>query len=161
MNQIGFGGGCHWCTEAVFQSLRGVLKVEQGWIASTPPNDVLSEAVLVTYNEEIELHDLVEIHLLTHSSANDHSMRSKYRSAIYYFNNSDADLIKATIRNLSLKNDLHYITQALPFDRFELNAESFLNYYQRNKTAPFCETYIHPKLTLIKEKFASKARANF
>ena len=36
--KIGFGGGCHWCTEAVFQSLKGVAKVQQGWIASTEEN---------------------------------------------------------------------------------------------------------------------------
>ena len=48
--KIGFGGGCHWCTEAVFQSLRGVTEVEQGFIKSHAPHDRYSEAVVVTYH---------------------------------------------------------------------------------------------------------------
>ncbi|WP_410479487.1 peptide-methionine (S)-S-oxide reductase [Pedobacter agri] len=43
---IGFGGSCHWCTEAIFQSLIGVEKVDQGWIGSKRPNQELSEAAL-------------------------------------------------------------------------------------------------------------------
>ena len=59
--RIGFGGGCHWCTEAVFQSLRGISKVEQGWIRSTPPHEKFSEAVIVTYDPKVmSLETLIE-----------------------------------------------------------------------------------------------------
>src|SRR3954451_12716902 len=85
-NKIGFGGGCHWCTEAVFLSLKGVEQVEQGWIASQPPYDAFSEAVVVTYDPlVITLTDLITIHLHTHASTSNHSMRQKYRSAVYWF----------------------------------------------------------------------------
>ena len=63
LTQIGFGGGCHWCTEAVFASLKGVDRVEQGWIASYGDAESFSEAVIVTFNEEqIPLKDLIQIH---------------------------------------------------------------------------------------------------
>ena len=86
ISKIGFGGGCHWCTEAVFQSLKGVAKVEQGWIASFDEYDSFSEAVIVYYNETvISLETLIDVHLYTHRSNSDHSMRKKYRSAVYTF----------------------------------------------------------------------------
>ncbi|MFV8270119.1 peptide-methionine (S)-S-oxide reductase [Flavobacterium sp. GT2N3] len=53
IKKVGFGGGCHWCTEAYFQSLKGVEIVEQGWISSKFPEDIFSEAVIVHYNPSV------------------------------------------------------------------------------------------------------------
>lgn len=90
--RIIFGGGCHWCTEAVFQSLKGVRTVEQGFISSYGGNDTFSEGVIVHYNAAvISPMDLTAIHLHTHQSTVDHSMRGKYRSAIYIFDEVDRD----------------------------------------------------------------------
>ncbi|KAA1246748.1 peptide-methionine (S)-S-oxide reductase [Aquimarina sp. RZ0] len=88
--KIGFGGGCHWCTEAVFQQLNGVTKVAQGYISSFDKNDYFSEAVIVSYDPQIiNLKDLIEIHLHTHNSTSNHSFRKKYRSAVYYFKENE------------------------------------------------------------------------
>ena len=88
--KIAFGGGCHWCTEAVFQQLKGVIRVEQGFVASVNEYQSFSEAVIVHFNPSIiPLKILVEIHLYTHKSTSNHSMRSKYRSAIYYFTDEE------------------------------------------------------------------------
>ncbi|MEM9076169.1 MAG: peptide-methionine (S)-S-oxide reductase [Bacteroidota bacterium] len=79
MDKIGLGGGCHWCTEAVFSSLNDVIRVEQGFISSNEES-AFSEAVIVHYDSNaISLKDLVGIHLYTHKSTSDHSMRAKYR----------------------------------------------------------------------------------
>ncbi len=103
LEKIGFGGGCHWCTEAVFQSLKGVEKVEQGWIASEGEASTLSEAVIVHFDtSQISLVLLIEIHLLTHESTSEHSMRKKYRSAIYYFD------VEQQVALNQLFNGLHY-----------------------------------------------------
>lgn len=76
LKKIGFGGGCHWCTEAVFQSLKGVKSVQQGWIASKNEHFEFSEAVIVDFDpSSIPLKVLIEIHLHTHKSTSEHSMR--------------------------------------------------------------------------------------
>ena len=146
IGKIGLGGGCHWCTEGVFQSLNGVTQVDQGWIKSSGPNSNPSEAVIVHFEPEmITLEVLIEIHLLTHSSSSNHSMRNKYRSAVYTFNEDQNELGSSIIARRK-QQDQSVITEVLPFVSFELNQEEFLNYYLTRKEAPFCQKFISPKL---------------
>ena len=154
--KIGFGGGCHWCTEGVFQSLIGIDEVKQGWITSYNENESLSEAVLITYNNDISIEDLIEIHLYTHASTSNHSFRKKYRSAIYVFNQKQKDLCEQIIERLQPDFDKKIITQVLFFNRFKLNKEEQLNYLYSKKNNSFCTTYIHPKLALLLNKFSNK-----
>ena len=100
-HETGFGGGCHWCTEAVFQSLRGIVRVRQGFIAADPPYDGFSEAVAVAWDPvRISLEDLVAVHLATHASTSMHKMRGKYRSAIYVHEPATAIAVRAAIERL-------------------------------------------------------------
>jgi len=150
--KIGFGGGCHWCTEAVFQSLNGVYKVEQGWIASTKIQSTFSEAVIVHFDpENISLTQLISVHLRTHSSASNHAMRKKYRSAIYYFSIPQEKESLAAIDQIQLKIPKSIITQVLPFVQFKPSPEQFQNYFKKNPKKEFCQRYIVPKLELINE----------
>jgi len=159
LKKVGFGGGCHWCTEAVFSALKGVETVEQGWIASCGDYSLFSEGVIVTYNaREISLDVLIEIHLHTHASSGNHSMRDKYRSAVYTFD--DIDLISIQMTIVDLQNDFEkpIITKVLPFSDFKLNREDSLNYYFSDPAKPFCENYINPKLKLLREQFSKLTR---
>lgn len=157
--KIGFGGGCHWCTEAVFQSLEGVTKVEQGWISSEGENEIFSEAVIVHFNTiEINLEILIEVHLLTHSSASSHTMRGKYRSAVYYFSDKQKKEANKIIVNLQANFEKRIITKAYPFIAFKTSPEKIQNYYLKNPNKPFCEKYINPKLALISMKFGKKTK---
>lgn len=152
-NKIGFGGGCHWCTEAYFQSLKGVLKVEQGWIASIAPNNVFSEGVIVYFNSDlISLDVLISIHLHTHASTKNHSFREKYRSAIYLFNQEMEDVKSLVSEN---QNDFEdaIITEVLPFEEFKLNIETQQNYYKKNRGSQFCRKYISPKLKHLEKEY--------
>lgn len=156
LQKIGLGGGCHWCTEAVFQSLHGVSAVQQGWISSDSPYNELSEGVAVSFNDEIiSLHTLIAVHLHTHSCTSIHSMRSKYRSAVYTFSAGQISEAAAAINILQRDFDLPIITMILPFRHFKLNNQSFLNYYYKNPKKPFCQTYINPKLKLLLQQFAA------
>lgn len=152
VQKIGLGGGCHWCTEAVFQSVEGVVKVEQGYIASRAPADTLSEAVIVHYlPKKVNLERLLEIHLHTHNSTSNHSFRNKYRSAIYFFSAEDEKSAKETLKKLQKDFKEKLVTQVLPFRKFEASRESIQNYYKKNPEAPFCKRYIEPKLKRLKE----------
>ena len=153
--KIALGGGCHWCTEAVFQALKGVTKVEQGYVASVEENTSFSEAVIIHFNEAvIGLSVLIEIHLHTHKSTSNHSMRDKYRSAIYYF--SEVQKNEATDILNGLKNTFEegIITEVLPFSEFKASREAIQNYYKKNPEKPFCKQFINPKLKLLVNKFS-------
>ena len=155
LTKIAFGGGCHWCTEAVFQTLVGVDKVAQGWVASTEKNNTFSEAVIVHFNvEKIALKTLIEIHLLTHKSTSNHSMRTKYRSAIYYFTHQQKENSLKIITELQVSFKEKIITKVLEFKGFKPNTVEFQNYYQSNPEKPFCKNYINPKLKFLLQRFS-------
>lgn len=156
ITKIALGGGCHWCTEAVFQSLKGVCKVEQGYAASINENKWFSEAVIVHFNEDkIGLNVLIEIHLHTHKCTSNHSMRSKYRSAVYAFTKQQELQSKLILKKLQNAFDKKIITQVFMFSKFEASREAIQNYYKKNPEKPFCKQFINPKLKLIAHQFSA------
>ncbi len=160
-NKIGFGGGCHWCTEAIFQSLIGVSKVEQGWISSKGDNESFSEGVIVHFDESIiELRTLIAIHLYTHSSTSNHSMRKKYRSAVYVFCEKQFELVEMAISNLRVEFEKPIVTQTLPFVSFKSNSENYQNYYLKNAGNQFCRNYIDPKFSILMQRFSKHFNQN-
>lgn len=154
METIGFGGGCHWCTEAVFQVLRGIDNVEQGFISSAPPNHALSEAVLVTFDPiQISLSVLTDIHLRTHASGSNHSMRGKYRSAIYVFDVAQRARTEKVLQELQCEFEEPRVTKVLDFAKFKPSEPRFQNYYATDEERPFCKTYIDPKLAYVRKMY--------
>lgn len=154
MVKIGFGGGCHWCTEAVFQALAGVTQVAQGFVSSAPPDEAFSEAVIVTYDPAvIALETLVEVHLRTHASTSRHKLRGKYRSAVYVFDEGSA--AAEILERLQSDFDEPLVTRVLPYRAFKPSDARFRNYYAENPARPFCRTYIDPKLDLLRTRFAA------
>lgn len=154
LEKIGMGGGCHWCTEAVFEALKGVHRVEQGFVSSTGKDDALSEAVIVYFDPTIiPLKILIEIHLYTHKSTSNHSMRSKYRSALYSFSNEQQEKAEGFLIELQPEFQEKLVTKVYSFKNFEPSPEPFQNYYSSNPERPFCQTYITPKLKLLLRQF--------
>ena len=157
--KVGMGGGCHWCTEAVFQSLRGVKNVKQGWVASFDSATAFSEAVIVEYDpKEIPLEVLVSIHLHTHKSTSAHPMRKKYRSAVYVYNEAQEIHVANILQLQQHLFDRPLVTQILRFSAFKPSRKEILNYYYSNPSKPFCKTYIAPKLRLLLTKFNTYTR---
>ena len=153
LNRVGLGGGCHWCTEAVFQALVGVVNVQSGWLASVDDPLAYSEGVIVSYEpNKIDLETLIDIHILTHSSSSNHSMREKYKSAIYCFSEAQLGEVSTilTCKNELLKNKL--IVKPVIYAGFKPVDEMYENYYQNNSEGQFCTRYIKPKLKKILEQ---------
>jgi len=157
--RIGFGGGCHWCTEAVFRSLRGVDSIQQGFIRSVPPNESDSEAVLLEFDPKIiPPKALLDIHLRTHASTSNHSFRRKYRSAVYVFDDNQAASIQQAMAELQAGFEVPLVTKVLPFSAFTASDERYHCYYEKQPMAEFCVRYIDPKLDLLKSQFAHHMR---
>ncbi|MAO11181.1 MAG: peptide methionine sulfoxide reductase [Flavobacteriaceae bacterium] len=159
--KIALGGGCHWCTEAVFQSLMGVERVEQGYVASTGNNNSFSEAVIVHFNtERISLKTLIEIHLHTHKSTSNHSLRKRYRSAIYYYTEKQKLQAIQHLKALQQGFGELIITKVLSFSAFKPSRESLHDYYKTNPERPFCKRFIDPKINLLLKKYANTLKKN-
>ena len=155
LQKVALGGGCHWCTEAVFQSLKGVYKVEQGFVAPLADEIEFSEGVLIHYDALcISLQELITVHLYTHASTKAHSMRHKYRSAIYVFSTDDSSKATDSIKEAQKDFPEKIITQVMNFGAFRLSKEEFWNYYYTNTQKPFCETHIAPKLSVLLKRFS-------
>ncbi len=154
-SRIAFGGGCHWCTEAVFKALKGVVIVEQGYITSIAPNDFFSEGVIVHYDQSIiSLPQLIEVHLFTHKSTSNHSFREMYRSAMYWYDKEQETAFAKAIQKLQPLFSKSIITEALPFMSFKPSRESITDYYSKHPNAPFCTRYIKPKLSFLNENYS-------
>lgn len=155
LSKLGFGGGCHWCTEAVFDHLAGVERVEQGWISSVGPDAAFSEAVIVHFHaDEISIDALTGVHLLTHSATNAHQLRGRYRSAIYTFSEDQSEACRYALDIWQKDFDRPLLTRVLPFVAFRESLPEHLDYYRNDPERPFCRRYIRPKLDLVEERFA-------
>ncbi len=159
LEQIGFGGGCHWCTEAVFQALRGIVSVDQGFAKSDPPHDTWSEVVDVTFDPgDIHLAVLIDIHLRTHSSMSQHKLRGKYRSAIYVHDPVQHGEVQSVLDALQPDFEAPFVTLVLSHRGFKPSPDQFRNYYDADPNRPFCRTYIDPKLTMLRQRFARQLK---
>ena len=158
MDSIGFGGGCHWCTEAVFQALRGVVHVDQGFIQSEAPSDRWAEGVIVQFDPAIiDLSTLAEVHLRTHSANGTYSPDGRYRSAIYVFDGDQRDSATRTLAHFAQESGRPARTKVLPFDSFKPSEARYRTYYHTDSNRPFCRRYIDPKLAYIQRHFAHVA----
>jgi peptide-methionine (S)-S-oxide reductase len=159
VEEVGFGGGCHWCTEGVFQALTGVAEVDQGFLRSAPPSDAWAEGVIVRFDPaRIDLATLTEVHLRTHSGSGKYSPGGRYRSAVYTFHPDQAEQVAPVIASFAAERDEPARTLVLPFAGFRASEERYRNYYRTDPSRPFCQRYIDPKLDYIRRHFADVAR---
>lgn len=158
MEKIGLGGGCHWCTEGVFQALKGVVEVDQGFIQSKAPADAWAEGVIVHFDPAIiGLATLAEIHLRTHSAKGAYSPGGRYRSAIYVVDADQRPDAESTIAEFAAETGETARTTVLPLLGFTPSDARYQDYYRTDPDRPFCRRYIDPKLDYIRRHYAEIA----
>jgi peptide-methionine (S)-S-oxide reductase len=167
-----FAGGCFWCTEAVFQKLRGVKSVTPGYAGGTvanPTYDQVSmgstghaEAIKFEYDpQEISFQNLLEVFFATHDpttlNRQGNDVGPQYRSVIFYADEMQKTAAEEFIRQLTEDKvfDQSIVTTIEPLDEFYEAEDYHKNYYLRNQGQPYCQVVINPKLKKLKEKFAS------
>ncbi|MEO1398290.1 MAG: peptide-methionine (S)-S-oxide reductase [Pseudomonadota bacterium] len=161
LEKIGFGGGCHWCTEAVFAALDGVQTVEQGFVSASPPHESLSEVAIVHFDPAlIPLDVLIAIHTETHSAFSNHTMRGKYRSAVYTVDDAQAQSAKAALVAITHDMGKVPVTQVLDLVAFKSSDPRFQDYYATDPERPFCKAYISPKLAHLRAEYGSRLKGS-
>lgn len=174
---IVFGGGCFWCTEAVFLMLRGILSVEPGYAGGSTKNPTYeevsrgntghAEVVKVEYNpEEISLENILTVFFASHDPTSKNKQGNdvgeQYRSTILYSNNLQKEASEKYIKDINTSSELGkpIVTEVKQLDAFYPAEDYHKNYYDNNRNQPYCQVVINPKLKKVKEKFANLLKNN-
>jgi len=171
--KITFGGGCFWCTEAIFQQLKGVIKVESGYSGGKIDNPTYrevcsgltghAEVIEVTYNpNEISFSDVLRIHLSTHNPTTINKqgadMGTQYRSIIFYRNDEE----KAAAENVISEMQEYYaepvVTEVKAFEQFYKAEAYHQDYYINNSAEGYCQAVIDPKLKKFRELYKDRLK---
>lgn len=166
------GGGCFWCTEAVFQEVKGVEKVISGYTGGKAPGrptyrEVCSgltghaEVVQITFDADlITYEDIILIFMTTHdpTSLNRQGADAgtQYRSVIYYKNANQQEAAKAILDQLVGVYDKPIVTELSPLGIFYDAEQDHQNYYKNNSEQGYCQAVINPKLAKLRKLYADR-----
>jgi peptide-methionine (S)-S-oxide reductase len=165
-----FGGGCFWCTEAIFKMLRGVESVEPGYAGGTtskPTYEQVSsgrtghaEVTKVTFDpSQISFKDLLTVFFVSHDPTSlnrqGNDVGTQYRSAVFYTTPEQKRVTEEYIAELTASDPKGkpIVTEVVPLDTFWPAEDYHKNYYATHKDAPYCQLVIDPKVDKIREKF--------
>ncbi len=106
----------------------------------------------------ISSRELIEVHLSTHAATKAHAMRAKYRSAVYYFDESAKEALRRNLDEAAATFAEPVVTLLLPFKEFTASLAEHRDYYRTDPDRPFCRRYIQPKLNRLKVERAGLLR---
>jgi peptide-methionine (S)-S-oxide reductase len=168
---ITLGGGCFWCTEAVFQRVKGVTRVESGYcnglLAARPTYEQVcrgdtgfNEVVRVEYNrQQITLRQLLEIFFAVHDPTSlnrqGNDTGTQYRSGIYYSDKDDQVLATQFIAEATSMGhyDKHIVTEVLPLAHYWPAEDYHQNYFVNHPEQGYCTFVVAPKVRKLGQYF--------
>jgi methionine-S-sulfoxide reductase len=168
---IVFGGGCFWCTEAVFLMIKGVESVEPGYAGPVyknskgPTYDEVStgetpyvESAKVVYNPDlIAFPELLQVYFASHDpttpNRQGNDVGPQYRSAIFYTTERQKQMSETYIENIQHMASNKIVTSVEPLVEFYKAEDYHQKYYENHKDAGYCQLIITPKVEKVQEKF--------
>lgn len=147
-----FGGGCFWCTEAIFKNLKGVETAVPGYAGETGQ----AEVIKIEFDPQvISFSDLLEVFLATHDPTSlnrqGNDIGTQYRSVVFYTTGQQKEAAERSIRP-------PMVTEIKPLGNFYEAEDYHHNYYEQHKNQPYCNLVISPKLKLLQEKYSRLVR---
>lgn len=170
-----FAGGCFWCTEAIFQEVKGVENVVSGYTGGTIKNPAYreigtgrtghAEAVQITFNPTlVSYEDLLEIFFGTHDpttlNRQGADVGTQYRSEIFYHSEAQKEKAEQYIKWIE-KEQLYknpIVTKVSPAKEFYNAEEYHQDYYSQNSQQGYCQMVIAPKLEKLRKYYKSKLK---
>lgn len=166
-----FGGGCFWCTEAVFRMLRGVTSVRPGYAGGTtkdPTYEEVSggqtghvEVVEIRYDPEVvKYRDLLAVFFGSHDpttlNRQGSDVGTQYRSVVFYTTPEQRDEALDVIKEINSSNPegAPVVTTVEPLAAFYDAEDYYRNYFKNHPENPYCELVINPKLEKVQQHFA-------
>jgi peptide-methionine (S)-S-oxide reductase len=165
---IVFGGGCFWCTEAVFEMFRGVVRTEPGYAGGSTNNPDYkrvssgttghAEVLKVEYDPNaVDLDKLLDVFFSMHdpTSVNrqDADIGTQYRSMILYTSNEQKVEIEAFMKRIQKDYQKRITTEVKMLDKFYPAEDYHRKYYDKNPHQPYCMLVISSKVNKIKKKY--------
>ena len=175
IQKITFGNGCFWCTEAIFQTVKGVKKVTSGYMGGKVENPTYkqictgdtghAEVTELEYDaDEISFDELLLIFFRTHNpttlNRQGNDVGTQYRSAIFYNTDEQKQHAEAMIKKLTEEKvfDAPIVTEITPASTFYKAEDYHQNYFQENGGQPYCAYVIQPKLNKFAKEFTEKIK---
>lgn len=173
LEKLVIGGGCFWCTEAMFQTLRGVEYVEPGYSGGTPETATYkqvcngttshAEVIQITYDPAvISYDDLIRMHFLSHDpttlNRQGNDVGPQYRSAIFYKSEEEKEIAAKIMAELQADFANPIVTTLEPYEAFYKAEDYHHDYYAQNSSQPYCDIVITPKLLKFRQKYAERMK---
>lgn len=169
------GGGCFWCTEAVFNEVKGVEKVVSGYMGGNVPGtptyrEVCSgltghaEVIQVSFDPSvISYQDLLIIFMTSHDpttlNRQGGDVGTQYRSVIFYHDHKQKITAELVLSEIAPYYDQPIVTEISAVQTFYKAEEVHQNYYANNKTAGYCSAVITPKLAKLRSMHSDKLKS--
>ena len=175
LEQLTVGGGCFWCTEAVFDQVRGVEKVVSGYSGGTVPGtptyrEVCSgltghaEVIQVSFDPSVvSFEDLLIIFMTSHDpttlNRQGADRGTQYRSVIFYHDENQKQVSETVIKEMAAYYENPIVTEISPLEKFHPAEDSHQDYYTNNTSQGYCTAVITPKLARLRQMHADKLKS--